>query len=116
MRKYWFLKYIFVSMMVMLLSQSSAVLAYTSSSGSMSYHINTSGVVRSITTNTNRIVIDGKTFAISPHIKVFKYVPSHDGSQSGLRQTGDMSNVRVGETVDYRQEGSMISEIHLKRW
>lgn len=84
--------------------------------GSMSFHVQARGTVQSIQIPSNRVVIDGKAYAFSPRMKVYKYVPAVDGSSNGLKQPAAISELRVGDMVDFRQEGTMITEIYLKRW
>lgn len=106
-------------LLFLLLALSAAVPSLagrTYSVGSMSYHAQARGTVQSIAIAVNRIVIDGRTFAFAPQMKVYKYVPATDGSASGLKQLAAISEIRVGDVVDFGQEGTMITEIYLKRW
>ena len=110
-RVYW------VTGAVFFLSTATCALgAWTENTGSRSFHVQARGVVQSISMPTNRVVIDGKTFAFSPRMKVYKYVPATDGSASGLKQHAAVSDVMAGDVIDFRQEGTMITEIYLKRW
>ncbi len=102
------------ALLLALASVSRGAGAASYSSGSMSYHVRSRGTVQAVA--TSRIVIDGRTFAFAPRMKVFKYVPGRDDSRSGLLRPAEIAEIAVGDVVDFRQEGTMITELYLKRW